>query len=140
MSASGQASGRASGKASGQKDDWRATALSRFRKWIKEADPEAVEERKWVKPSNPEGVPTWSHDGIVCTGEIYKNHVKLTFARGASLKDPSHLFNAGLDGGTRRAIDLHEGEKVDEKAFKALIREAVTFNESASRSSSRSRR
>jgi hypothetical protein len=114
-------------------DDWRATTLSRLRRWIMEADPDAVEERKWVKPSNPEGVPVWSHDGILCTGEIYKSHVKLTFARGASLKDPAHLFNAGLDGGMRRAIDLHEGEIVEEAAFKALIDEAVALNESSVR-------
>jgi hypothetical protein len=113
----------------GKRDDWRAATLSRFRTWIMQADPEAVEERKWVKPSNPEGVPVWSHDGIICTGEVYKEHVKLTFARGASLEDPSHLFNASLDGGMRRGIDVHEGEKIDEKAFKALIREAVALNQ-----------
>ena len=95
---------------------------------IEEADPEAVEEAKWKKPSNPAGVPTWSHDGIICTGEIYKTHAKLTFAHGAKLKDPAHLFNASLDGGTRRAIDLQEGDALNEKAFKALVREAVAFN------------
>lgn len=98
-----------------------------------QADPEAVEERKWVKPSNPDGVPVWSHDGIICTGEVYRDHVKLTFAKGASLKDPSHLFNASLEGGLRRAIDVHEGETTDEKAFKALVREAVAVNRASRR-------
>jgi hypothetical protein len=111
--------------------DWRAATLARFRRWIVQADPLAVEERKWVKPSNPEGVPVWSHDGIVCTGEVYKDHVKLTFARGASLEDPAHLFNSSLEGSLRRAIDVREGEKLDEKAFKALIREAVALNEAS---------
>lgn len=115
--------------ASTDRGDWRAVALSRFRKWITQADPEAVEERKWVKPSNPDGVPVWSHDGIICTGEVYKSHVKLTFARGASLKDPSHLFNSSLEGGVRRAIDVHEGDKLDEKALKELVREAVATNQ-----------
>lgn len=109
--------------------DWRGTTLAKLRKWIMQADPQAVEERKWVKPSNPEGVPVWSHHGLICTGETYKDHVKLTFARGASLKDPSGLFNSSLDGAVRRAIDLHEGDTIDEKAFKALIREAVALNE-----------
>src|SRR6266545_3707458 len=104
--------------------DWRGETLSRMRKLIKEADPAVVEEVKWVKPTNP-GTPTWSHDGIICTGETYKSVVKLTFAKGASLKDPSKLFNSSLDGNTRRAIDIHEGEKVDAGAFKALIRAAV---------------
>jgi len=110
-------------------DDWRDATLSRIRTLIKKADPEVVEERKWVKPTNPGGVPTWYHDGIVCTGEIYKTHVKVTFAKGASLKDPSHLFNSSLDGNLRRGIDFHEGEKIDEEAFEALIREAVALNE-----------
>jgi hypothetical protein len=114
-------------------DDWRSATLARIRNWIKQADPKVVEERKWIKPSNPDGVPVWSHDGIVCTGEIYKNHVKVTFARGASLSDPSGLFNSSLDGGVRRAIDVHEGEKIDEKAFKALVREAVALNETSLR-------
>ncbi|MGO9559478.1 MAG: DUF1801 domain-containing protein [Acidimicrobiales bacterium] len=114
-------------------DDWRGATLSRIRNWIKQADPKVVEERKWVKPTNPDGVPVWSHDGMICTGEIYKNHVKVTFARGASLKDPSHLFNSSLEGNLRRAIDLQEGEKIDETAFKALIREAVTLNEASVR-------
>ena len=97
-----------------------------------EADPEIIEERKWKKPSNNmTGIPVWSRDGIVCTGETYKNYVKLTFAKGATLPDPSGLFNAGLAGGTRRAIDIHEGDRIDEKALKALIRAAVALNMSA---------
>lgn len=114
-------------------DDWRATTLNQMRTWIQEADPDAVEEPKWRKPSNPDGVPVWYHDGIICTGEIYKTHVKLTFARGAALKDPKGLFNASLDGGTRRAIDIQEGEKVNGPAFKALIKEAVKLNEASKR-------
>ena len=109
--------------------DWRGETLSRMRKLIKEADPDVVEEVKWVKPTNP-GTPTWSHDGIICTGETYKSVVKLTFAKGASLKDPAKLFNSSLGGNTRRAIDIHEGEKVDAGAFKALIRAAVALNAS----------
>ena len=109
--------------------DWRAKTLSRMRTLIKNADPDVVEEWKWVKPTNP-GTPVWSHDGIICTGESYKSVVKLTFARGASLKDPTRLFNSSLDGNVRRAIDLHEGEDVDESAFKALVREAVALNKS----------
>lgn len=108
--------------------DWRHALLARARALIEEVDPEAVEEAKWKKASNPAGVPTWSHGGILCTGEIYKTHVKFTFAHGAKLKDPAKLFNASLDGGTRRAIDLQEGEALNEKAFKALVREAVSFN------------
>ena len=108
--------------------DWRQIVLERIRTLIVEADPDIVEERKWRKPSNPAGVPTWSHDGIVCTGESYKSAVKLTFARGASLEDPSRLFNAGLDGNVRRAIDIKQGETIDAEAFKALIRSAVAFN------------
>ena len=109
--------------------DWREEMLDRVRALILEADPEMVEERKWKKPSNAmRGVPVWSHDGIVCTGETYRNAVKLTFARGASLPDPSHLFNASLDGGTRRAIDIHEGETLDGRAFKALVKAAVSAN------------
>ena len=107
--------------------DWRGKALARMRKLIKEADPDVVEEWKWVKPTNP-GTPVWSHDGIICTGESYKSAVKLTFARGAALKDPSHVFNASLEGNARRAIDIHEGEEVDAAAFKALIRQAVDLN------------
>ena len=109
--------------------DWRGETLSRMRKLIKEADPDVVEEVKWVKATNP-GTPTWSHDGIICTGETYKSVVKLTFAKGASLKDPAKLFNSSLEGNTRRAIDIHEGEKVDAGAFKALIRAAVALNTS----------
>jgi hypothetical protein len=108
--------------------DWRGKMLSRIRTLIKQADPEVVEEWKWVKPTNP-GTPVWSHDGLICTGETYKNVVKMTFAKGASLEDPSGLFNSSLGGNTRRAIDFHEGEKIDEEALKALIREAVTLNE-----------
>lgn len=108
--------------------DWRGATLARIRRLIHEADPKVVEGVKWRKPSNPLGVPTWEHDGIICTGETYRDKVKLTFARGASIEDPKRLFNSSLDGGTRRAIDLHEGEIVDEPAFKALIREAVAIN------------
>jgi hypothetical protein len=104
--------------------DWRGEMLSRLRGLIKEADPDVVEEWKW------RGVPTWYHDGIICTGETYKNIVKMTFAKGASLKDPSGLFNSSLEGNTRRAIDFHEGEKINEKALKALVRAAVALNES----------
>jgi hypothetical protein len=112
--------------------DWRGEMLSRIRALIKEADPEVVEEVKWRKPSNSMlGVPVWSHDGIICTGETYKNVVKLTFAKGASLKDPSGLFNASLEGNTRRAIDFHEDDELDEEALKALIRAAVALNESS---------
>ena len=108
--------------------DWRGEMLAQVRRLIKEADPDVVEEVKWRKPSNPSGVPVWSHAGIICTGETYKDKVKLTFAKGASLDDPAGLFNASLDGGTRRAIDFGEGDAVDEQAFKALIREAVALN------------
>jgi hypothetical protein len=112
--------------------DWRGETLARVRAVIRQADPDVVEEVKWRKPSNGMlGVPVWEHDGIICTGETYKAAVKLTFARGASLNDPSGLFNASLEGGTRRAIDIHEGEKINEKALKALFREAVEMNISA---------
>ena len=107
--------------------DWRGKTLSRMRKLIKEADPDVVEEWKWIKPTRP-GNPVWSHDGIICTGEPYKNVVKLTFAKGASLKDPARLFNSSLDGNVRRAVDIHEGEEVDASAFKALVRQAVALN------------
>ena len=107
--------------------DWRGETLSRMRRLIKKADPDVVEEWKWVKPTKP-GVPVWSHDGMICTGESYKNVVKLTFSKGASLMDPARLFNSSLDGKARRAIDIHEGEEVDESAFKALIRQAVALN------------
>jgi hypothetical protein len=109
--------------------DWRTDMLARIRTLIEQADPEIVEEQKWRKPSNGMvGVPVWSHDGIVCTGETYKNAVKMTFARGAELKDPSGLFNASLEGNTRRAIDFHEGDAIDERALKALITAAVKLN------------
>jgi hypothetical protein len=109
--------------------DWRGETLNRMRRLIKQADPDVVEEWKWVKPTKP-GTPVWSHDGIICTGEHYKSAVKLTFAKGASLKDPARLFNSSLDGNVRRAIDIKEGEDVDESAFKALIRQAVALNSS----------
>jgi hypothetical protein len=109
--------------------DWREQTLAEVRRLIKEADPDIVEERKWAKPTNPSGVPVWSRDGIVCTGETYKAVVKLTFARGAALEDPDGLFNSSLDGKTRRAIDVREGEKLDAKAFKTLIRAAVAENQ-----------
>ena len=108
--------------------DWRSEKLDRIRELIREADPDSVEEVKWRKPSNPDGVPTWSHDGMLCTGETYKDKVKLTFARGASLADPAGLFNASLDAGTRRAIDIKEGDSLDEDAFKALIKAAAEAN------------
>ena len=107
--------------------DWRAETLSKMRKLVKEADPDVLEEVKWAKATSP-GTPTWSHDGIICTGEAYKSVVKLTFAKGASLKDPGKLFNSSLEGNTRRAIDIHEGEEVDAGAFNALIRAAVALN------------
>jgi hypothetical protein len=102
--------------------DWRGKALSRMRKLIKQADPDVLEEWKWM------GTPVWSHDGIICTGEFYKKVVKLTFAKGAALKDPAHLFNSSLDGNVRRAIDIHEGKEVDPPAFKALVRQAIALN------------
>ena len=110
------------------KGDWRTEALARVRTIIRQTDPQAAEEAKWAKASNPAGVPTWSHNGIICTGETYKDKVKLTFARGAALADPAKLFNASLDAGTRRAIDIREGDKLNEKALKALIRAAVALN------------
>jgi hypothetical protein len=108
--------------------DWRGETLARVRALIKEADPEVTETVKWRKPSNPAGVPVWEHGGILCTGETYKDKVKLTFARGAALEDPSGLFNASLEGGTRRAIDIREGEEVDAEALKGLVRAAVAAN------------
>ena len=111
-------------------DDWRGETLARLRALIHEADPDVVENVKWRKPSNPSGVPVWEHRGLLCTGETYKDKVKLTFAHGAALPDPSGLFNASLDAGTRRAIDLRHGESVDEAAFKTLIIAAVAFNTS----------
>ena len=113
--------------------DWRGQMLSRLRKLIQQADPDVVEEVKWRKPGNPSGVPVWEHAGIICTGETYKDKVKLTFARGASVEDPSGLFNSSLDGNTRRAIDFYEGAKIDEEALKALVRAAVALNENMSR-------
>lgn len=110
--------------------DWRHETLQRMRELIFEADPGIIEEVKWVKPSNPNGVPTWVKDGIVCTGEVYKDKVKLTFARGASVADPDGIFNASLDAGTRRAVDLREGDEVDGDAFKALVQRAVAVNAS----------
>jgi len=116
--------------------DWRGETLSRMRTLIKDADPDIVEEWKWVSENKP-GTPVWSHDGIICTGESYKDVVKLTFAKGAALKDPAHLFNSSLDGNVRRAIDIHEGEKVDASAFKGLVREAVALNRSGRSKSSK---
>lgn len=113
--------------------DWRGAMLARLRRLIKEADPQVVETVKWRKPSNPLGVPVWEHAGIICTGETYRDKVKLTFARGASLEDPSRLFNSSLEGGTRRAIDFREGDEVDENAFKALVVEAVALNGAGTR-------
>jgi hypothetical protein len=114
--------------------DWRGEMLARVRTLIKQADPDVVEEVKWRKPSNSMlGVPVWEHAGIICTGETYKSAVKLTFAKGASLKDPSRLFNSSLEGNVRRAIDLHEGDEIDEGAFKTLIRAAVALNQSSAR-------
>lgn len=118
--------------------DWRGETLTRIRKLIHEADPQVVEDMKWAKPSNPSGVPTWSHDGIICTGEAYKKTVKLTFANGALLEDPGGLFNSSLGGNTRRAINIHEGQEVDAQPFKALIRAAVDFN--TTRAKARSKR
>ena len=117
---------KAAAKASG--GDWQKQTLSRARALIEEAVPGVVEEAKWKKPSRPAGVPTWSHDGIICTGETYKDKVKLTFARGAALKDPAKLFNSSLDGGTRRAIDFFEGDAINEKALKALFKDAAALN------------
>lgn len=108
--------------------DWRTVQLAQIRKLIQEADPDAMEEAKWPKASNPAGVPTWSHDGIICTGETYKDKIKLTFMQGAALNDPIGLFNSGLDGGARRAIDIFVGDEIDKKAFIALVREAVALN------------
>ena len=123
----GQAASELISKRIAELGDWRGQALSRMRKLIREADPDVVEELKWVKPSTP-GTPVWSHNGIICTGESYKNVVKLTFMKGASLEDPAGLFNSSLEGNARRAIDISEGETVDESAFKALVRQAVGLN------------
>src|SRR6059058_4709817 len=108
--------------------DWRGATLAKVRRLIREADPDVVETVKWRKPSNPAGVPVWEHAGMLCTGETYKDKVKLTFARGASLDDPSNLFNSSLEGGTRRALDIREGDMIDEQAFTALVHEAVAVN------------
>ena len=118
--------------------DWRGKTLGRMRTLIKAAVPDIVEEWKWVKPTKP-GTPVWSHDGIICTGESYKSVVKLTFAKGASLNDPARLFNSSLDGNVRRAIDIHEGEVVDESAFKALVRQAAALNSSKSKPSKKTK-
>ena len=112
-------------------NDWREAMIARIRKVIEQADPDVVEEQKWAKASNPAGVPTWYHDGLVCTGETYKTHVKVTFAKGGSLEDPAGLFKAGTEGATRRAVDLYEGDKLDEKAFKALFLDAVALNQAS---------
>ena len=123
-----------------QLGDWREQALERVRALIIDADPEITEERKWRKPSNNmTGIPVWSRNGIICTGETYKNYVKLTFARGASLPDPSKLFNAGFAGGTRRAIDIHEGEEVNARAFKALVKAAIVANGAAAKKKAKRR-
>jgi hypothetical protein len=119
--------------------DWRSKTLDRMRKLIKEADPAVVEDRKWAKATRP-GVPVWSHDGIICTGESYKQVVKLTFAKGASLEDPKGLFNSSLEGNVRRAIDIREGEEVSATAFKALVREAVAFNSADKAKASKKRK
>ena len=110
--------------------DWRGDTLARMRELIHEADREVVEEVKWVKPTTPAGIPTWNHDGLICTGETYKDYVKLTFAKGASLPDPKRLFNASLEGNARRAIDIREGDKLDLTALKSLVRAAAHLNES----------
>ncbi len=117
--------------------DWRGETLSRVRRLIREADPQVVEEIKWRKPSNPAGVPVWCHDGIICTGETYKNNVRLTFAKGALLKDPKGLFNASLKGNALRAIVIHEGDEISERAFKALVGQAVALNGSRRSKSSK---
>jgi hypothetical protein len=122
------ASSKAAPKRTESHADWRADTLAEVRRIIHSADAHVVEERKWAKASNPDGVPVWSHDGIICTGETYKQSVKLTFAKGASLDDPRGLFNSSLDGGTRRAIDIHEGDKIDARGLKALVKAAVALN------------
>lgn len=129
MPAAKKSTTKAAKKTAARTGDWREATLRRVRKLIKEADPGIVEEVKWRKPSNPAGVPTWTHAGIVCTGETYKDKVKLTFMKGASLPDPKRLFNSSTGGGTRRAIDIHEGDKINEPALKALIKAAVALNE-----------
>lgn len=113
--------------------DWRGATLSRLRALIRDADPDVVEELKWKKPTNPAGVPVWSDTGMICTGEVYKDHVKLTFAKGAALDDPDGVFNAGLEGNLRRAVDVHEHDAVDAAAFVALVRAAVALNKATAR-------
>jgi hypothetical protein len=113
------------------KAEWQGEMLAKVRRLIEQAEPDVVEEMKWQKPSNPSGVPTWSYDGIICTGETYRDKVKLTFAKGASLEDPTGLFNSSLEGNTRRAIDLFEGDKLNERAFKSLVRAAAALNEAS---------
>lgn len=133
QSKSAESSSKPSDEATDPPADWRAELLARLRALILEAEPGMIEEPKWRKPSNPAGVPTWSHNGLVCTGETYKSVVKMTFARGASLADPSGLFNSSLEGNTRRAIDFREGDELDEEALKDLIHAAVALNRSAAR-------
>ena len=118
-------------------DDWRGAMLARLRTLIKRADPEVVEEIKWKKPTNPAGVPVWSHQGIICTGETYESHLRLTFAKGASLKDPKSLFNASLEGNAYRAIVFHEGDEIDEKAFMGLVKSAIALNASIDKKASK---
>ncbi len=131
VASQGQSASELISKRIAELGDWRGQTLSRVRALIKQADPDVVEEWKWM------GTPVWSHEGIICTGESYKKVVKLTFAKGASLTDPAHLFNSSLDGNVRRAIDIHEGEEVDERAFTALVRQAVERNRSAKSKSSK---
>ena len=121
------------GQRTTKRGDWRGERLAEIRRIIQEADPEVVEERKWKKPTNPAGVPVWSHDGIICTGETYKSHVRLTFAKGASLGDPKGIFNASLEGNALRAIVIQEGDRINEDVFKDLIRAAVALNSSGSK-------
>ncbi len=124
---------RTSGTQSGRLGDWRSRTLAHMRALIQQAAPDAIEESKWKKVSNPAGVPVWSQNGIICTGETYRDKVKLTFANGAALKDPAGLFNSSMEGNARRAIDIHEGEAIDEEAFKTLVRAAVAHNTSRAR-------
>jgi hypothetical protein len=133
-SSEGQSASELISKRIAELGDWRGETLGRMRRLIKDADPDVVEEWKWM------GTPVWSHDGIICTGESYKKVVKLTFAKGASLKDPAHLFNSSLEGNVRRAIDIHEGEEVDESAFKALLRQAIALNSSRKAKPSKKKR
>jgi len=127
----GQPPAKPADASSREPSDWRAELLHRVRRLIKEADPDVTEEQKWKEPSNPAGVPVWYRDGIICTAETYENHARLTFARGAALKDPAALFNSGIDGKVLRAIVFHEGDKIDDVAFKDLIRSAAALNTSS---------